>query len=163
MMLCGCGGNCRPGSSNGSLLPGGWLTVTCGLTAYTPGSAPGPMLGIEYGKAFSLCIFVAMHSFVFIYHFQISNLCSNHHHHNHFTALFPGSPGWAGARRELLDFMVQGKINGGRHTDHLAGRHSIRTNQCLPPPSPHIFYRPDALPAAQPTASKHWRQLAHSD
>ena len=28
--------------------------VTCGLTACTPGSAPGPMLGIEYGKAFSL-------------------------------------------------------------------------------------------------------------
>jgi len=26
---------------------------------------------------------------------------------------------------------------------------------------PH-FYRPDALPAAQPTMSKHWRQLAHS-
>jgi len=79
------------------------------------------------------------------------------------TALFPGPPGWAGARRELLDFMVQGKINTGRHTDHLAGRHSIRTNQCPPPPSPHIFYRPAALPAAQPTASKHWRQLAHLD
>jgi len=74
--------------------------------------------------------------------------------HNHFTA---------GARRELLYFMVQGKINRGRNTDHPAGRHSIRTNQCLPPPSPHIFYKPDALPAAQPTASKHWRQLVHSD
>jgi len=24
---------------------------------------------------------------------------------------------------------------------------------------PLSFYRPDALPAAQPTASKHWRQL----
>jgi len=35
-------------------------------------------------------------------------------HHNHFTALFPGPPGWAGARRELLDFMVQGKVNRGR-------------------------------------------------
>ena len=58
-------------------------------------------------------------------------------HHNRFTALFPGPPGLAGARRELLDFMVQGKINGGTHTDHPAGRHSIRTNQCLPP-SPHI-------------------------
>jgi len=32
--------------------------------------------------------------------------------------------------------MVQGKINRGRHTDHPAGRHSIRTNQCPPPPSP---------------------------
>jgi len=87
-------------------------------------------------------------------------------HHNHFTALFPGPPGWAGARRELLDFMVQGKINRGRHIDHPAGRHSIRTNQCPPPPSPIFFYRPDALRATQPTASKHWtdwRQLAHLD
>jgi len=25
--------------------------------------------------------------------------------------------------------------------------------------SPFRFYRPDALPAAQTTASKHWRQL----
>ena len=25
----------------------------CGLTACTPGSSPGPTLGIEYGKAFT--------------------------------------------------------------------------------------------------------------
>ena len=39
--------------SNGSLLPSLWrdsLHVTCGLTACTPGSAPGPTLGNEYGK-----------------------------------------------------------------------------------------------------------------
>jgi len=60
-------------------------------------------------------------------------------HHSRFTALFPGPPGWDAARRELLDFMVQGKINKGRHTDHPAGRHSIRTNQCPPPPSPIFF------------------------
>ena len=29
-------------------------------------------------------------------------------HHKHFTALFPGPPVWAGATRELLDFMAQG-------------------------------------------------------
>ena len=37
----------------GSLLPVLWrdsLHVTCGLTACTPGSAPGPTLGNEYGK-----------------------------------------------------------------------------------------------------------------
>jgi len=58
-------------------------------------------------------------------------------HHTRFTALFPGPPGWASARRELLDFMVQGKINRGRHIDHSAGHLSIQTNQCSPPPSPH--------------------------
>jgi len=84
-------------------------------------------------------------------------------HHDRFMALLPGPSSWAGARRELLDFMAQGKINRGRHTNHLAGRHSIRTNQCPPPPSPQFFYRPDAFTAAQPTVSKHWRQLAHLD
>jgi len=64
---------------------------------------------------------------------------------------------------KLLEFMVQGKINRGRHIDHPAGRHSIRTNQWPPPPSLYIFYGPDALPATQPTVSKHWRQLVHSD
>jgi len=35
---------------------------------------------------------------------------------------------------------------------------SLQTdNHATPPLS--FFYRPDALPAAQPTASKHWRQL----
>ena len=56
-----------------------------------------------------------------------------------FTALFPGPPGWAGARRELLDFMVQKKTNRGRHTDHPAGRHSIWTKRCPPPPSLHFL------------------------
>ena len=39
--------------SNGRLLLGIWhdsLHVACGLTACTPGSAPGPTLGNEYGK-----------------------------------------------------------------------------------------------------------------
>ena len=43
--------------SNGSLLQGLWrdsLHVTCGLTACTPGSAPGPTLGNEYGKTLPL-------------------------------------------------------------------------------------------------------------
>jgi len=47
-----------------------------------------------------------------------------------YGPFFPGPPAWAGDRRELLDFTVQGRINRGRHTDYPAGRHSIRTNQC---------------------------------
>ena len=35
--------------------------------------------------------------------------------------------------------MVQGKINRGRHTDHPAGRHSIRINPCPPPQFPHFL------------------------
>jgi len=58
------------------------------------------------------------------------------------TVLRPFFQEHPGARRELLDFVVQGKINRGRHTDHPGGRHSITTNQCPPPPSPILFYRP---------------------
>jgi len=43
--------------SNGSLLPGLWrdsLHVTCGLTACTPGSAPGPTSETSMGKLYLL-------------------------------------------------------------------------------------------------------------
>jgi len=40
-----------------------------------------------------------------------TDILTHTHRRNRFTALFPGLPGWAGARRNLLlDFMVQGKI-----------------------------------------------------
>jgi len=47
---CCAAGKVTAGLAESSLPPGGWLTVTCRLTACTPGSALGPMLGIEYGK-----------------------------------------------------------------------------------------------------------------
>jgi len=77
-----------------------------------------------------------------------------------FYGPFQGSPGWAGARRELLDLWCKGKLTGGRHTDHPAGRHSIRPKQCPPPSSPMFFYRPDALlppnQQCQSTECKQW-------
>jgi len=71
-------------------------------------------------------------------------------HHNHFTAIFPGPSGWAGARRELLDFMVQGKTNTGRHTNYPTGHHSIRL--C----SAHLRHPPFlqvGCPSCRPTNS----------
>jgi len=44
--------------SNGSLPPGGWLQVICGLPACTPGSAPVPTLGNEYGRTLPLTFIV---------------------------------------------------------------------------------------------------------
>jgi len=41
--------------NNGSLPLGGWILVTCGLTACTPVSGPGPALSNEYGKPFHAC------------------------------------------------------------------------------------------------------------
>ena len=43
---------------------------------------------------------------------------------------------------------------------HQLGRMQVCNSVQTTTPAPHhsVFYRPDALPAAQPTASKHWRQ-----
>ena len=45
--------------------------------------------------------------------------------------------------------------NGGRGTGSPSGRQSMRTDDAATPITPPCFYRPDALPATQPTASKH--------
>ena len=41
---------------------------------------------------------------------------------------------------------------------------SARHSRQITTPATHhsVFYRPDALPVAQPTASKHWRQVLNS-
>jgi len=61
-------------------------------------------------------------------HWRLSVML-NIHKHNRFTTLFPGLLWWVGARRNLLDFYGASEDNRGRHTDHPAGRHSIRTDQ----------------------------------
>ena len=62
-------------------------------------------------------------------------------------------------RKRTSGFMVQRKINRGRHTDHPAGRHSIRTNQCPPPPSPIFFTgRMPFLPSNQQRQSTEGNQ-----
>ena len=76
------------------------------------------------------------------------------HTHNRFMALFPGLRGWASARRNLLlDFMVQQKINRGRHTDHPARHHSIRTNQR---PTSNIPQRPPGCPSCCNSPTLSW-------
>ena len=80
-------------------------------------------------------------------HITIVNIICFHFHitPRPFYNPFMGPPGWAGARRELMDFMVQRKINRGRHTDHPAGRHSIRTNQYLPASSRYMLHHSDTI------------------
>jgi len=49
--------------------------------------------------------------------------------------------------------MEQGKIMEAEVPTVRVG--ATRTGLTAPPQPPKVFYRPDALPAAQPTASKH--------
>ena len=41
---------------------------------------------------------------------------------------------------------------------HQLGHMQVSRHITTPAPHHSVFYRPDALPATQPTASKHWRQ-----
>jgi len=72
------------------------------------------------------------------------------HTHTRLTAPCPGLPGWAGKRKvkPIWILLKQDTVSGN-------GSRQVTT------PAPHhsVFYRPDALPAAQQTASKHWRVL----
>ena len=48
---------------------------------------------------------------------------------------------------------------------HMAICKSAPSSRHITMPAPHysVFYRSDALPAPQPTASKHWRQLSNNN
>jgi len=70
------------------------------------------------------------------------------HTHTHLMALFPGLPGWAGTTKvkPIWILLKQETVSGS----------GISWAICKSAAPHHsVFYRPDALPAAQPTASKH--------
>jgi len=82
------------------------------------------------------------------------------HTHNRLTALFPGLPGWAGTRKvkPIWILLKQETVSGSGISWAICK--SAPCSRLTTTPAPHhsVFYRPDALPAAQPTASKNWRQ-----
>jgi len=69
------------------------------------------------------------------------------HTHTH-TPVCPGLPGWAGTRKvkPIWILLKQETVSG-----------SASRSRQITTPAPHhsVFYRPDALPVAQPTVSKH--------
>jgi len=74
-----------------------------------------------------------------------------HNTHSHpFNGPFPGLPGWAGTRKvkPIGILLKQETVSGS----------GINWVICKPAPHHSVFYRPDALPATQPTASKHWME-----
>jgi len=79
-------------------------------------------------------------------------------HHNRLRPFFWDHPGEPVPEENFWTVWCKGRLTEADiPTIHPAGCHSIRTNQFPPPPSPIFVYRPDALPATQPTVSKHWR------
>ena len=83
------------------------------------------------------------------------------HTHTRLTDLCLGLPGWAGTRmvKPIWTILKQETVSG-RGISWAIWKSAPRSRQ-ITTPAPHhsVFYRPDALPATQPTASKHWRTV----
>ena len=93
--------------------------------------------------------------------FVQSNLQYMHTHtHTRLTALCPGLPWWVGTRKvkPIWILLKQETVSGSGISCAICK--SAPCSRQITTPAPHhsVFYRPDAFPAAQPTASKHWRQ-----
>jgi len=77
------------------------------------------------------------------------------------TALCSGLLEWAGTRKvKPIWILLKQETVSGSGISWTVCKSAPRSRQ-ITMPAPHcsVFYRPDALPAAQPTASKHWRQV----
>ena len=84
--------------------------------------------------------------------------------HTGLTALCPGLPGWAGTRKvkPIWILLKQETVSGSGINWAICKSAPSSRQITLSSTPPLSFYRPDALPAAQPTASKHWRQKYNS-
>ena len=82
-------------------------------------------------------------------------------HYTLLTALCPGLPGSAGTRKvkPIWILLKQETVSGSGISWAICKSASHSRQRTTPAPHHSVFYRPDALPAAQPTASKHWRQI----
>jgi len=80
--------------------------------------------------------------------------------HTHpFNGPFPGLPGWAGTRKvKPIWILLKQETVSGSGISWAICKSAYRSRQItMPAPHHSVFYRPDALPAAQPAVSKHWR------
>ena len=76
------------------------------------------------------------------------------------TALCPGLPGWAGTRKvKPWILLKQETVSGSAISWDICKSAHCSRKITMPTPHRSVVYRLDALPAAQPTASKHWRLL----
>jgi len=84
-------------------------------------------------------------------------LLTETHTHTHLMALCPGLPGSASARKvkPIWILLKQETVSGSGISWAVCKSASSCRQITMPAPHHSFFYRPDALPAAQPTASRH--------
>jgi len=73
------------------------------------------------------------------------------HTHTRLTAPFPGLPGWAGTRKvkPMWILLKQETVSGGGISWAICKSAPCSRQITMPAPHHSVFYRPDALPAAQ--------------
>jgi len=81
-----------------------------------------------------------------------------------FNCPFSGTTRWAGTRKVKPIWILRKQETMSGSGISWAICKSTSRSRLITMPAPHcsVFYRPDALPAAQPTESKHWRLLQTS-
>ena len=79
------------------------------------------------------------------------------HTHIRLMALCPGLPGWASTRKvkPMWILLKQETVSGSGISWAICKSASHSRQITMPAPHHSVFYRPDALPAAQPTVSNH--------
>ena len=85
--------------------------------------------------------------------------------HTRLTAVCPGLPGWAGTKKvkPIWTLLKQETVSGSGISWAIC-KSAPRSRQITTPVPHHsVFYRPDALLAAQPAVSKHWRHMCVED
>jgi len=113
------------------------------------------------------CRWFKIDRFCFYYYLQIlccSCVITHARTHTRLTALCPVLPRWAGTRKvKLIWILLKHETVSGSGISWVICKSAPRSRHVTKPAPHHSgFYRPDALPAAQPTTSEHWRpQLYH--
>ena len=82
------------------------------------------------------------------------------HTHTRLTAPFPGLPGWAGTRKAkpIWILLKQEAVSGSGISLAICKSAPSCRRITTPAPDHSVFLQATALPATQPTASKHWRE-----
>ena len=82
-------------------------------------------------------------------HTELSTENCHRDNHTRLTALCPGLPRWAGTRKVKAIWILLKR--------ETVSDNGISWAKTTPAPHHSVFYRPDVLPATQPTTSKHGR------
>jgi len=85
--------------------------------------------------------------------------------HTNLTALFPGLPRWAGTRKgkPIWILLKHETVIGSGISWAMCKSAPCSRQITMSAPHHSVFYKPDALPATQPTASKHRRSTEQTN